>query len=156
MRTVAFVLGCLLLGSRSFAQGLSTPQERYEHEKKSPALALTLEALCPVAGAGALYAKDTDKAAVLGILSVVALGAAAGSTFALLHLGHQSSSGADRAIADLEHYGAVTILITAAVSYVVLRISGLVLAPQAVSSFNLDLHDRLGVPPEAPFQTLSR
>ena len=151
VRTVAFVLACLLLGSRSSAQSAPTPQEQYTQQQKSPALALTLEALCPIAGAGALYAKDTDRAVVLGILSVVALGTAAGSAFALLHFDDQRSSGADRAINDVERYGALTLLISAVVSYAVLRISGLVLAPQAVSSFNLKLHDELGVPPEAPF-----
>lgn len=154
MRTLAIVLACcLLLPSRGLAQTAPTPLERYEHEKKSAALGLTLEALCPLAGAGALYANDTDRAAVLGVLSVVALGAAAGAGFAVVQLGDQRASGADRAVRDLEYDGALSLLITAVVSYAVLRVSGLVLVPQSTSSFNMQLRDRLGVPPEVPFHS---
>ena len=155
MRTLAVVLCCLLLASPSRAQSAPTPQERYEQEKKSAALALTLEALCPLAGAGALYAHDTDRAAVLGILSGVALGAAAGSGLWLVHLDNERGSGVDRAFEDTERVGAVTLLIAAAVSYVVLRISGLALAPEALSSYNLKLRDQLGVPPETMFHSLA-
>jgi hypothetical protein len=155
VRTIAVVLSCLLLASPALAQSAPTPQERYERQKKSAALALTLEALCPLAGAGALYARDTDKAAVLGILSLVALGAAAGSVLALVHLDNERGGGVDRAFGDAERAGAVTLLITAAVSYVVLRISGLALAPQASSSFNLKLRDQLGVPPETLFHSFA-
>ena len=159
MRTAAVTLVCLLLLSlsrRCLAEGVPQsppppdPRQQYALRDKSPALALTLELICPLAGAGVLYARDTDKALVLGGLSILALGAGAGSAYALLHFGNQHPTGTDRVILDVEQGAAVTVLVGAVVSYLILRISGLVLAPRAVAAFNADLQQQLGIPPAEP------
>jgi hypothetical protein len=151
----AAALLCLLLVSGSAAaDGIPTPQQLYDRQKKSVALGVTLEALCPIAGAGALYAGDDDKATVLGILSAAGAGATVGSGLYLLHLSHQNSSGADHVVADLESGTAWTVFVAAGALYLITRISGLALAPDAVEAFNLDLQQRIGVPsaePRVPF-----
>jgi len=59
----------------ALAQGVGpTPEALYQQQKKSVALAVTLEALCPIAGAGALYAGDGDKGTLLAILSTASAG----------------------------------------------------------------------------------
>jgi predicted nucleic acid-binding protein len=97
-----------------------------------------------------LYAGDTDKALVLGGLSLLAIGAGVGSGFALVYLGNQHPSGAERVLLDTEQGTAVGVLVVAAVSYVILRVSGLVLAPRTVAAFNAELQERLGIPPAEP------
>ena len=151
MRILTSTLFCLLLASQqSFAEGDSTPQALYQSQKKSVALALALEALCPVAGAGAFYSGDNDKATVLAVVSAVSAGAAVGSAFYLVHLSHQSPSGVEHVLSDLEGGTAWTVLVVGGVIYLLTRISGLSLAPDAATSFNVDLQQRLGVRPTEP------
>jgi hypothetical protein len=150
MRTIALVLLLLLVARSGYAQPIPTPaQQRYAQEKKSAALAVTLEALCPIAGAGALYAGETDRVTFLAILSTVAAGAGVGSVFWLIHLDHEHPSGASRYVVYTEQGAAISLLVTAAVFYLIARASGLVLASEATTSFNLELQQRLGVSPDA-------
>ena len=151
MRILTVTLFCLLFAaSPSFAEGNPTRETLYQQQKKSVALALTLEALCPIAGAGAFYAGDSDKATLLAVLSAVSAGAAVGSAFYLLHLSHQHPSGAEHILSDVEGGAAWTVLVVGGAVYLLTRISGLSLAPDAVASFNVDLQQRLGVPPTEP------
>jgi hypothetical protein len=53
-------------------------------------------------------------------------------------------------LVDAEQSGTVLVLVGAVVSYAVLRVSGLALAPEAVRGFNAELQQRLGVPPDEP------
>ncbi len=151
MRTFAATLLCLLLlARRSVAEGIPTAAALYQQQKKSVALAVTLEAFCPIAGAGALYAGEDDKATVLAIISTVSAGAAVGSLLYLIHLDHQSPTGVDHVVNDVETGGAWTVLVAGGLIYLLTRISGLSFAPDAVGTFNLDLQQRLGVPPTEP------
>ena len=151
MRTFAAALLCLLLVSRSsLAEGIPTPEALYQQQKEGVALAVTLEALCPIAGAGALYAGEDDKATLLAVISTVSAGAAIGSAFEIIHLDHESSGGIDRVWSDFESGTAWTVLVVGGVIYLLTRISGLSFAPDAVASFNLDLQQRLGVSPTEP------
>ena len=152
MRILSVTLLGLLLASRAaFAQqGIPSPEVLYQQQKKSVALAVTLEAICPIAGVGAFYAGESDKATVLAILSTVSAGATVGSAFYLVHLSHQSTSGAEQVFSDVESGTAWTVLVVGGVIYLLTRISGLSLAPDAVASFNADLQQRLGVPPAEP------
>ena len=111
---------------------------------------MTLEALSPIAGMGAFYAHDTDRATLLAIVSVVAAGAGVGSAFWLIHLDGQHPTGVDRAFQDAEQGTAITVLVTAAIVYVVARISGLALASEATAEFNDNLRQGLGLPPPEP------
>jgi hypothetical protein len=122
----------------------------YAAQKKSVALAVTLEALSPIAGVGAFYAHDTERGTILAIVSAVAAGAGVGAAFWLIHLDGQHPSGTDQVIQDIEQGTAISILTTAAIAYVVARISGLALAPEVTEEFNLNLRERLGVPPPEP------
>ena len=149
MRSIATVLLLMLIWRPGYAQ---TPapsrQEQYERQRKSPALALTMEALCPIAGAGGFYAGDTDKATLLAVLSGVAGGVGVGSVFWLIHLDGQSSSGLGGVTKTAEQSAAISLLVTSAVVYLLARASGLVVASEATTSYNLDLQQRLGVPPD--------
>jgi hypothetical protein len=87
---------------------------------------------------------------VLALMSGLSGGAAVGSLFYLIHLSHQSSSGVDHVFSDLESGTAWTVLVVGGVIYLLTRISGLSFAPDAVTGFNLDLQQRLGVPPTEP------
>jgi hypothetical protein len=138
------------------AQVAPTPAEKYEAQRKSTALAVTLEALSPIAGAGALYAHDSARGLTLAITSALAVGAGAGSAFWLIHLSHQQESGFNRTVQDFEQGTAISLLVTAGIVYVVARVSGLVLAPEATDAFNDKLRGDLGVPPEpvVPFHAL--
>ena len=158
VRTVALTLACLLVSSVSPGVSRSCraeesgapgpdPAQQYRAQSKSGALAMTLEALCPLAGAGVLYGGDTEKAVVLGGLSAVAIGAGAGAIFALVHLGGQHPGGTERVLLDVEQGSAAALLAGAVVSYAILRISGLVLARRTVASFNAALQEQLGIPP---------
>lgn len=156
MRLLAATMLCLLFASRpSWAEGGAQSEALYQRQKKSMALAVTLEAVCPMAGAGALYAGETEKGTLLAILSTVSAGAAVGSAFYLVHLSHQHPTGFDHFLSDVESGTAWTVLVVGGIVYLVTRISGLSLAPDAVTSFNVDLQQRLGVPasgPQVPFR----
>jgi hypothetical protein len=125
-----------------------SPEAKYDAQKKSVALAVTLEALSPIAGLGAFYAHDTDRGLFLSITSTLAAGAGVGAVFWLIHLDHQQESGFNRAVNDVEEGAAISLLATAAIVYVVARVSGLVLAPEATAAFNDQLRVNLGIPPE--------
>ncbi len=155
MRTVIVAACVLALCARAQAQTPSGEAgTRYEEQKKSPALAVTLEALSPIAGMGAFYAHDTDRAWLLAIVSTVAAGAGTGAVFWLVYLGNNpvpSTAGAysdTRFIHNAEQGGAIALLTTAALVYVVARVSGLVLASEATDAFNEKLRQDVGVPPE--------
>ena len=155
------MLACLLgLASAARAQTAAAPAaQAYEAQKKSVALAVTLEALSPIAGVGGFYAHDPDRATFLAILSGVAAGAGVGSAFWLIHLDGQHAAGADRVFQDVEQGAAISILATAAIVYLVARISGLALAPEATATFNENLRQGLGLPPlepVVPFHALAR
>jgi hypothetical protein len=98
----------------------------------------------------ASHAGDDDKATLLAIISAVSGGAAVGSALWLIHLSHGSPGGVDRAFNDVETGSAWTGLVVGGVVYLLTRISGLSYAPDAVTAFNLDLQQRLGVPPTEP------
>ena len=162
MRILA-VLACLL-GAAASARAQTAPavpspaEQAYAAQKKSAALAVTLEALSPIAGVGAFYAHDPDEGLTLAITSAVAAGAGVGAVFWLYHLDHQQESGFNRAVQDVEQGAAISLLATAAVVYLLTRISGLALAPQATGRFNADLRQGLGLsPPEpvVPFHALA-
>jgi hypothetical protein len=152
VRTLALLLCLLFVSKRCAAQGAPAApadeqkEKQYQQQKKSGALAVTLEALCPIAGLGVAYAGDPSKALVLAILSAVTGGAATGAAFELIHLNGQHPTGGDRAVLDVEQGASWTVLVIAGVVYVVSRISGLTLAPETTEAFNLDLRGRLGLP----------
>lgn len=151
MRVLALALLFPLFVARpALAEGIPSREVLYQQQKKSVALGLTLEAICPIAGAGAFYAGESDKATVLAILSTVSAGATLGSALYLVHLSHQSPSGAGQVLSDVEGGTAWTVLVVGGVIYLLTRISGLSLAPDAVASFNADLQQRLGVLPAEP------
>lgn len=153
MRIVVTLVCLLELASVARAQSAppgAPAAETYAAQRKSVALAVTLEVLSPIAGMGAFYAHDPDRATFLAIASAVAAGAGVGSAFWLIHLDGQHATGVDRAFQDAEQGAAITVLATAAVVYVIARISGLVLAPQATADFNDNLRQGLGLPPPEP------
>ena len=161
-----FVTLACLLGLTSVARAQAAPDltpgqaaatRAYADQKKSVALAVTLEALSPIAGVGGFYAHDTDRATFLAILSGAAAGAGVGSAFWLIHLDGQHPTGVDRVFQDAEQGTAITVLATAAIVYLVARISGLVAAPEATEAFNQSLRQGLGVTPEpvVPFHALA-
>jgi hypothetical protein len=159
------MLACLLgLASAARAQtdpdltpGQVTAARAYAEQKKSVALAVTLEALSPIAGVGGFYAHDTDRATFLAIMSGIAAGAGVGSAFWLIHLDGQHPTGVDRVFQDAEQGTAIAVLATAAVVYLVARVSGLMAAPEATAAFNENLRQGLGVAPEpvVPFHALA-
>jgi hypothetical protein len=159
------VLACLLgLASVARAETLpdSTPgqaaaAQAYAEQKKSAALAVTLEVLSPIAGVGGFYAHDSDRATFLAVMSGLAAGAGVGSAFWLIHLDGQHPTGVDRVFQDAEQGTAIAVLATAAIVYLVARISGLILAPEATAAFNENLRQGLGVTPEpvVPFHALA-
>jgi hypothetical protein len=161
VRSVATLVCLLGLASIARAQTAPVPaaaEQAYAARKKSVALAVTLEALSPIAGMGAFYAHDTDRATVLAIVSVVAAGAGVGSAFWLIHLDGQHQTGVDRVFQDSEQGTAITVLATAAIVYLVARISGLALASEATAAFNDNLRQDLGVTapePVVPFHALA-
>ena len=143
MRTLV-TLTCLL-GMASTARAQTAA---YESQKKSVGVALTLEALSPIAGAGAFYAHDSDRGLTLAIASALAAGAGVASAFWLVHLDRQQASGFDRTIHDAEQATAISLLVTAGIVSLVARVSGLVLAPEATDAYDQRLRETLGVPPE--------
>jgi hypothetical protein len=159
MRTLAaatLCLLCLLSFSRpSLAEPAPSPEARYQQQKKNVPLAITLEVLCPIAGAGALYAGAGEMAIVLAARSAMSAVVAVGSTFYLIYLSHQHPTGAGRVLHDIETVTAWTGLISSGALYLLTRVAGVALAPDAVTSFNDDLQQRLGLPPpglQVPFR----
>ena len=148
--TLVCLLGLAPLARAQIAPAPSSAEQAYAAQKKSVALAFTLEALSPIAGMGAFYAHDNDRATVLAIVSVVAAGAGVGAAFWLIHLDGQHATGVDRVFQDSEQGTAITVLVTAAIVYVVARISGLVMAPEATADFNDNLRQGLRLPPAEP------
>lgn len=146
----ATLLGLLLAARPVLAQAIPTPEELYQKQKKSVALGVTLEAICPIAGVGAFYAGDTDKGTFLAILSGLTGGAAVGAALYLIHLSHENAGGVDRVVNDAETGGAWTVLVVGGIVYLLARASGLSYAPDAVTAFNTDLQQRIGVPPPEP------
>ena len=139
-------LACLL-GMVSTAQA-QTAAQTYEAQRKSVGLAVTLEALSPIAGAGAFYAHDSDRGLTLAITSTLAAGAGVASALWLVHLDRQRASGFDGTIRDAEQGTAISVLVTAGIVYLVARVSGLALAPEATDAYNQRLRETLGVPPQ--------
>jgi hypothetical protein len=123
---------------------------QFEHGKKSVALAVTLEAISPIAGIGCFYAGDSDHATVLAVTSGTALVVGAGSLLWLLHLEGQQAGGFSRVELDVEQGSAISLLVVAGVAYLMSRISGLALAPEATGQYNDELRGRLGLPPPEP------
>lgn|GEM_PF-2092515 len=151
MRLLVAAVCFLALAGIARAQTTPGPAApTYQAERKSVALAVTLEALSPIAGMGAFYAHDSDRATVLAIVSVVAAGAGVGSAFWLIHLEGQHPTGVDRLFQDTEQGTAITVLATAAIVYLVSRISGLVMASEATAAFNDNLGQDPGLPPPEP------
>ena len=150
MRSIALVLLLVVVTAR--AARAQTPalsrQQQYQQQKKSPAFALSIEALSPIAGMGGFYAGETDKATLLAILSGVSGGVAAGSIFWLVHLDDQNEGGVAGVANHVEQGAAISLLVSSALVYLLVRISGLALASEATTSFNVDLQERLGVRPD--------
>jgi len=135
------------LGPRQNTVPSDAARHEYDREKKSPGLAVTLETLCPIAGAGPLYVgRDGDKAGFLAVLSGVSGGAAAGSLLWLLHLNEQHTSGASRVENDFYQGTAITLLITSGIVYLLARASGISLASQSADLHNEELRQRLAAP----------
>jgi len=147
---LSLCLAAILAAGPTRAEAPPAAAARYEHEKKSVTLAVTLEAISPVAGVGAFYAGDSDHATVLAVVSGTALVVGTGSLLWLLHLEDQHASGFDRAELDVEQGSAISLLVVAGVAYLMARISGLALAPDATNVHNDDLRARLGLPPPEP------
>jgi hypothetical protein len=126
----------------------SAAQRQYERARKSPALALTLEAICPIAGAGTIYTgTEGDKAGFLAVLSALTAGAGVGAALWFIHLDGEHAGGVSRATLDAEQGAALTVLATAGLVYLVARVSGLSLASDATEAFNEELLRRLAVHP---------
>ena len=125
-----------------------SPHEQYDRQKKSPALALTMEALCPIAGIGGFYGGDTDKATLLAVISGVAAGVGVGSVLWLVHLDGQDSGGFGAVAKSAAQGTAISLLVTSAVVYLLSRASGLAVASDATAAYNADLQLRLGAHPD--------
>src|SRR3569623_182086 len=135
------------LGPRQTTVPSDAARHEYDREKKSPGLAVTLETLCPIAGAGPLYVgRDGDKAGFLAVLSGVSGGAAAGSVLWLLHLNGEHTSGAARIENDAYQGAAITLLVTSGIVYLLARASGISLASASVFFYNDELRQRLATP----------
>lgn len=150
MRALPILLLGLSLARTARAEPPAGAQERFDHEKKSVGLAITLEAVSPIAGMGCLYGGEGDRAVALALVSAGAIGAGAGGLFWFLHLQDQQGSGVGGVALDLEKSTAISLLVGGAVTYVIARISGLSLAPDATRAFNEDLRQRVGLPPSEP------
>jgi hypothetical protein len=144
------LLGLLLISRPSFADGIPTAEALYQQQKKSVALGVTLEAICPIAGVGAFYAGENDKGAVLAVASTLSGGVTAGAIFFLVHLNNQHPGEVGQVFSDAESGATWAVLVVSGVIYLLTRVSGLSFAPDAVTAFNLDLQQRLGVPPTEP------
>jgi len=147
VRIFAPMLACLLVATTARAEPLPGAEERFEHQQKSVGLAVTLEAISPIAGLGCAYGGESDKATLLALLSAGAIGVGVGSAFWLIHLEGEHASGLSGFTLDAEQGTAISLLVAAGVTYIVARISGLSLAPDATRAFNEDLRHQLGLPP---------
>lgn len=147
MRILAPTLACLLVATAARAEPPAGAQERFEHDKKGAGLAVTLEAISPIAGMGCFYGGESDKATVLALVSAGALGAGVGGALWFVHLQGESAGGVSGVALNLEKGAAISVLVAAGVTYLIARISGLSLAPDATRAFNEDLRQQLGLPP---------
>lgn len=135
------------LGPRQPTAPNAAARQQYDREKKSAGLALTLETLCPIAGAGPLYVgRDGDRAGFLAVLSGLSGAAAAGSVLWLLHLNGEHTSGASRLENDAYQGAAITLLIGSGIVYLLARASGISLASQSADLYNEELRQRLSAP----------
>lgn len=125
-------------------------EQRYEQQKKSVGLAIALEAISPIAGMGCFYGGVSDQATVLSLVSAGAIGAGVGGAFWLIHVDNQHASGVGGVALSVEQGAAISLLVAAGVTYILARISGLALAPDATRTFNEDLRHRVGLPPSEP------
>ena len=123
-------------------------QEQYDRQKKSPALALTMEALCPIAGVGGFYAGERDRPTLLAVISGVAAGVGVGSVLWLVHLDGQDSGGFGAVTKSASQGTAISLLVTSSLVYLLTRVSGLALASEATGAYNADLQARLGARPD--------
>ena len=147
MRILAPALMCLFVATAARAEPPPGAEARFEHQKKSVALAVTLEAVSPIAGLGCFYGGESDKATVLALVSTGAIGAGVGGAFWFLHLEGENASGVGGVALNVEKGAAISVLVAAGVTYLIARVSGLSLAPDATRAFNEDLRQRLGLPP---------
>ncbi len=150
MRALPILLLCLTVAGAARAEPPAGAQERFDREKKSVGLAITLEAVSPIAGMGCFYAGESDKGTALALVSVGAIGAGAGGLFWLLHLEGEHGGGVGGVARNLEESAAISLLVAAGVTYVIARVSGLSLAPDATRDFNEELRQRVGLPPSEP------
>ena len=159
----AFLVATVLVALGSFA-GVNLRLTQYLQSKIGVAingLILVSPALAPDAGSSdlspipwmltlpSIVAANTN-ATVLAIVSGTALVVGAGSLLWLLHLEDQHAGGFSRVELDAEQGGAISLLVAAVVAYLVARISGLALAPDATHAYNDELRERLGLPPPEP------
>ncbi|MES1207427.1 MAG: hypothetical protein ABUS79_15945, partial [Pseudomonadota bacterium] len=150
MRLAAIALLLLALARSARADVPAGAAERYDHEKKSVGLAIALEAISPIAGMGCFYGGTSDQATVLALVSVGAIGAGVGGVFWLIHVDNQHAGGVGGVALSAEQGAAISLIVAAGVTYVLARISGLSLAPDATRTFNEVLRQRVGLPPSEP------
>jgi len=150
VRVIVMALVLLAAAGRARADVPAGAEQRFEHEKKSVGLAVALEAISPIAGMGCFYGGASDQATVLSIVSVGAIGAGVGGVFWLSHVDNQHASGFSGVALSAEQGAAISLLVAAGVTYILARISGLALAPDATRTFNEDLRHRVGLPPSEP------
>jgi hypothetical protein len=150
VRALPILLLGLAIAGTARAEPPPGAQEKFDHDKKSVGLAITLEAVSPIAGMGCFYAGENDKATALALISTGAIGAGAGGVFWFLHLEGEHGSGVGGVALNLEKSAAISLMVAAGVTYVISRISGLSLAPDATRAFNEDLRQRVGLPPSEP------
>lgn len=150
MRLAAIALVLVAMAGQARADVPAGAAERYDHEKKSVGLAIALEAISPIAGMGCFYGGTSDQATVLALVSVGAIGAGVGGAFWLIYVDNQHASGAGGIALSAEQGAAISLLVAAGVTYIIARISGLSLAPDATRTFNEELRQRVGLPPSEP------
>lgn len=150
MRLSAAGLTLLTLAATARAEPPPGATDRFEHEKKSVGLSIALEAISPIAGMGCFYGGDSEKATVLALVSAAAAGAGVGGALWLIHLNNEHVSGFSGVTSDAERGAALSLLVAAGVTYVIARISGLSLAPDATRAFNDQLREHLGLPAAEP------
>ncbi|HSS37390.1 MAG TPA: hypothetical protein VLT58_01355 [Polyangia bacterium] len=150
MRAVAIALVWLAMAGTVRAEVPAGAEERYEQDKKSVGLAIALEAISPIAGMGCFYGDVGDQATVLALVSTGAIGAGVGGIFWLRYVEHQHASGVGGVALSVEEGSAISLIVAAGLTYILARISGLSLAPDATRTFNEDLRHRVGLPPSEP------
>ena len=150
MRAAGLTLLLLMAAGTARAEAPPGAQEKFDQEKKSVGLAITLEAISPIAGMGCFYGGESDKATVLALVSTGAIGAGVGGAVWFVHLRSENSTGFAGVTRHLEEGTAISLLVAAGVTYVITRISGLSLAPDATRAYNEDLRQRVGLPASEP------